>query len=162
MPDFDAVIKNSTIVDAQQELTTAGQAQRSFNASRYRFGDAPDAAITILGSRSDATGSLFWPSRLRCPQTGGTVSDTILATTGVLWSWTFVHAPWPGDMTPNGRPDSYGVGLVDLDGGGPRVVGALVGDQTEWAVGERISAVELPYLVIDGELKSLLAFRSTR
>ena len=67
------------------DLGVRGGPNRSFAPDRYLFGDGE---VVILGSRSDETGSLFWPRRLRCPETGGTVSDVTLCTEGVLWSWT--------------------------------------------------------------------------
>jgi uncharacterized OB-fold protein len=130
---------------------------RSFAPDRYLFGDPPDGEVVILGSRSDETGSLFWPRRLRCPQTGRTVRDVTLNTEGVLWSWTFVYVPWPGETAPNG-PNGYGVGLVDLDGNGPRVLGILLGDRLAWNVGARMRACELHFATIDGAPKSMLSF----
>jgi uncharacterized OB-fold protein len=136
------------------DLVARGGLNRSFAPDRYLFGDGE---VVILGSRSDETGSLFWPRRLRCPETGGTVSDVILCTEGVLWSWTFVHGPWPGETAPNG-PDGYGIGLVDLDGKGPRVLGMLPGNRREWHVGARMRARELQFVTIDGATRSILAF----
>jgi uncharacterized OB-fold protein len=136
------------------DLVARGGLNRSFAPDRYLFGDGE---VVILGSRSDETGSLFWPRRLRCPETGGTVSNVILPTEGVLWSWTFVQVPWPGETAPNG-PDGYGIGLVDLDGKGPRVLGMLPGDRREWHVGGRMRARELQFVTIDGATRSILAF----
>jgi uncharacterized OB-fold protein len=134
-----------------------GGANRSFAPDRYLFGDGPDGEVVIVGSQSDETGSLFWPRRLRCPETGGSVTDVTLSTGGVLWSWTFVNVPWPGETAPNG-PDGYGVGLVDLDGKGPRVLGMLLGNRREWHVGARMRACELHFTTIDGAPRSILAF----
>jgi uncharacterized OB-fold protein len=135
-------------------------ANRSYAPDRYLFSDDAGGEIQLLGSRSDETGSLFWPRRLRCPRTGGTVSDVHLATEGVLWSWTFVAAPWPGEAPPNDGGVGYGVGLVDVDGAGPRVVAPLVGVRDTWQVGERMRARELHYLTIDGTPRSILAFEA--
>lgn len=132
---------------------------RSYAPDRYTFGDEPGLLVTILGSRSEETGSLFWPRRLRCPETGGTVRDVELATDGVLWSWTFVSAPWPGEIAPNGL-DGYAVGLVDLDDHGPRVVGVLVGNGHAWTVGQRMRACELHFATVEGTPRSILAFEA--
>lgn len=141
--------------DAVLEITN-----RSFAPDRYLFPTELGGEIDILGSRSDATGSLFWPRRLRCPQTGATVTDVRLATTGVLWSWTFVFVPWPGETPPNDGGVGYGVGLVDLDGDGPRVVGVLVGNRDAWQVGEAMRACELDFVTVDGAPRSIMAFEA--
>jgi uncharacterized OB-fold protein len=119
--------------------------------------------IGILGSRSEQTGALFWPRRLQCPMTGGPVSDVELRTTGTIWSWTFVHQPWPGAVAPNGTHDGYAAGLIDLAGDGPRVVGVLVGDWSTFAVGDRVRAVPLVFVAghEEGPPRALLAFERT-
>ena len=135
---------------------------RSFAPDRYLFPAEQGGEIEVLGSQSNETGSLFWPRRRRCPQTGGTVTDVRLATEGVLWSWTFVFVPWPGETPPNDGGVGYGVGLVDLDGAGPRVVAVLVGPGDTWRVGEPMRARELHYVTIDGVARSILAFEAVR
>jgi uncharacterized OB-fold protein len=119
--------------------------------------------IGILGSRSERTGALLWPRRLQCPITGGPVSDVDLQTTGTIWSWTFVHQPWPGAVAPNGTPDGYAAGLIDLAGDGPRVVGLLVGDWSTFAVGDQVRAVPLVFVAGDEDKppRALLAFEPT-
>jgi uncharacterized OB-fold protein len=116
--------------------------------------------VGIHGSRSEPTGTLLWPRRLRCPITGGAVSDVELRTTGTIWSWTFVHQPWPGAVAPNDTQDGYAAGLIDLDGDGPRVVGVLVGDWSGFAVGDRVRAVPLVFVAgeEDKPARALLAF----
>ena len=44
---------------------------------RYRFG--PGGAVTILGSRGESDGVLFWPPRVLSPTTGGPVTGVELA-----------------------------------------------------------------------------------
>jgi len=115
------------------------------------------ARVVILGSRSDQTGSHFWPRRLGCPETGGTVSDAELPDTGTVWSWTYVHAPWAGIAAPS-TTRGYAAGLVDLDGDGPRVIGVLMGEQGDWEVGARVRAVPLPFRGAGDDVQSMLAF----
>ncbi len=130
---------------------------RSKVPTSYGFG-IDDEPIVIHGSQSDELGTTYWPPRLRCPQTGGTVSDTTLATTGTLWSWTFVHLPWSGEETPNGVDDGYAVGLIDLDDDGPRLGMVLLGAPDSFEVGMRVEARELHFKTIDGNPQSILAF----
>ncbi len=136
----------------------AASPNRSKLPQNYTFGDASEPVV-IHGSKSDELGTTYWPPRMRCPRTGGTVSPTTLATTGTLWSWTFVHLPWSGEELPNGTDDGYAVCLVDLDDDGPRLGMVLLGDREDWVVGMRVEARELHFKTIDGEPQSILAFQ---
>ena len=98
----------------------------------YRFG--PHGEVTIFGSRGKDDGVLFWPPRLLSPTTGGAVDEVELAVTGSVWTWTYVYAPWPGEVSPSGGL-GYAAGLVDLDGDGPRLAAALIGGPEDWTVG---------------------------
>ncbi|GAA1827541.1 hypothetical protein GCM10009836_01550 [Pseudonocardia ailaonensis] len=130
----------------------------SVDPTLYTFG--PEGEVIIPGSQSDETGDRFWPPRLRCPRTGGTVTDVDLATTGTVWSWTFVHAPWPGLVSPNGTDEGYTAGLVDL-ADGPRVIGVLIGDREAIAVGTPVRAVPLPFRELADQQGAILAFETT-
>ncbi len=130
---------------------------RSKLPENYSFDDSA-SGITIHGSQSDELGTTYWPPRLRCPQTGGSVSPVDLATTGILWSWSYVHLPWMGDVAPNGDDEGYGVGMVDLDDDGPRLAAVLMGSRDDWHIGAPVTARELPYKTIDGKPQSILAF----
>ncbi len=137
-------------------MTTNEPAQRSKSPAQYSFDD--HGAVSIHGSKSDSLGTLYWPPRLRCPRSGGTVSPTLLSTTATLYSWSFVVMPWRGDVAPNGNPDGYGVGLVDLDDDGPRMAVVLMGDAESFVIGETFEARELPFTTVDGNPQSILAF----
>ena len=133
-------------------------ATRSADPSLYEF--SKNGTI-LLGSQSVGSGELIWPRRLRSPIDGGEVVDVVLANTGVIWSWTFVHRPWPGAIPPDpATPDGYAVGLVDLDEDGPRVVGTLVGPSDRWEVGARVRAVPLPFRTDDAGTEAVLGFEA--
>ena len=138
----------------------AGEISRSMDPDVYRIGEGDDPVITLLGSRSDAVGQLYWPPRERCPLTGGSVSGVELPGTGTLWTWTYVYAPWHGEERP-GDEHGYSAGLVDLDDGGPRVVAVLRGGPTAWKVGDRAVACALPFRTESGVTRFLLAFGRT-
>ncbi|MGV9799200.1 Zn-ribbon domain-containing OB-fold protein [Mycobacterium sp. NPDC003449] len=129
---------------------------RSVDPDLYRFdGDN----VSLLGSRSVGSGELLWPRRLRSPVDGGAVQDVELAPAGTIWSWTFVHVPWPGSKPPDpGAEQGYAVGLIDLDDNGPRVIGALVGPADQWSVGQRVRAVPLPFRTGDTGVEAVLGF----
>ncbi len=137
-------------------METTEPAQRSKSPAQYSFDD--DGAVSIHGSQSDSLGTLYWPPRLRCPRSGGTVSPALLSTTATLYSWSYVAMPWRGDVPPNGEADGYGVGLVDLDDGGPRMSVVLMGAAESFVIGETFEARELPFTTIDGNPQSILAF----
>ena len=123
--------------------------------------DLAGADLTILGSRSVSSGTLFWPRRLRSPVDGGPLEDVVLATEGTIWSWTFVHVPWPGAVAPDAEQlGGYAVGLVDLDDDGPRVICVLVGDSSGWAVGARVRTVPLPFRITDEATEVILGFEA--
>lgn len=140
------------------DQSEAPLAAASMDPTLYRFG--VDGAVTIYGSRSAATGALFWPRRIRCPITGGLVEDVDLPGTGTIWSWTYVHTPWPGVRAPNPAADGYGAGLVDLDDNGPRVVALLLGGLDTFEVGRRVHALAFPF--VDDPPRSMLAFAIAR
>jgi uncharacterized OB-fold protein len=122
---------------------------------QYRFG--PAGEVTILGSRGDADGVLFYPPRLSSPTDGGAVSEVELPTTGTLWTWTYVHAPWPGDTSPSGGA-GYAAGLVDLDRQGPRIAAVLLGGPEDWTIGMRLRACALPLATTTEGTRCVLAF----
>jgi len=115
------------------------------------------AGVELLGSQSDVTGNTFWPRRLRCPETGGTVHPVSLASTGTIWSWTLVSFPWSGEFSA-GPETGYYAALVDLDKNGPRVVAVLLQTESRAQVGSRVQAVPLPFRTVDDHVLSILAF----
>ena len=113
--------------------------------------------VELLASYSAAAGEYFWPRRQRCPLTATSVDDVRLEARGTLWSWTYVHLPWPGAVSPSGG-DGYGVGLVDLPEG-PRVLGLLLGRDGDWQIGDAMVGAAFDFSERDGKLICLLAFR---
>ena len=113
--------------------------------------------VQLLASYSPAADEYFWPRRRRCPLTAGAVEDVTLEARGTLWSWTYVHLPWPAEMSPSGG-DGYGVGLVDLPEG-PRVFGLLLGGDGDWEIGDEMVGAAFDFAERDGALICLLAFR---
>jgi uncharacterized OB-fold protein len=133
---------------------------RSIDPDLYRFIGGSTGSAVMLVSRSAVTGSIFWPRRLRCPESGGSVVDVELPGVGTLWSWTFVFSAWPGEVAPCPTL-GYGVGLVDLDRG-PRVAAILIGAERSWCIGDRMRACPLPMQVEGEGSPSLLAFETVR
>jgi uncharacterized OB-fold protein len=90
----------------------------------------------LVGSFSPAAGLSFFPRRRVCPVTFQPVEDRLLATTGTLYTWTFVQQDRYGaDAASAG---AYGVGQVDLDDG-PRVQARLLGRMGDWTIGMRMT-----------------------
>ena len=119
--------------------------------------DLQTGDVRLLASYSPAADEYFWPRRRRCPLTATSVQNLTLEARGTLWSWTYVHLPWPGAVSPSGS-DGYGVGLVDLPEG-PRVLGLLLGRDGDWRIGDAMVGVAFDFSERDGELICLLAFR---
>lgn len=132
----------------------AGPVLQSIDPGLYEFSGE---RAEILGSYSADAGRSFWPRRFRCPLTGGEVTDVVLPGRGTLWSWSYVYATWPGSLPPGAGP-GYGAGLIDLDDDGPRVVGVLLGEEGDWAVGDRVTARPLPYAGSPAGTMCVLAF----
>lgn len=117
----------------------------SADPSSYGVDGARPDVVVFHGSHSPSVGINFWPARLQCPVTRTPVVDAVFEGVGVLWSWTFVHLPWPGAVSPaRDGAAGYGVGYVDLDAG-PRMAAVLVGDQGDWACGARVRAEPLVF-----------------
>lgn len=93
-----------------------------------------DEAPRLLGSYSPAADTYFFPRRRRCPITEQPVEDVELSPDGVLYSWTFVEAPWMGRRRMSGDLAGHGVGQVDLPEG-VRVQGIIDGQMGDWAIG---------------------------
>ncbi len=74
----------------------------------------------LLGGRCLECGRNFFPRPPRCPHCLGPVKEKDLGSTGRLYSYTVVRVrpPW-------GLPKPYGLGYVDLDHGGLRVLGLM-------------------------------------
>jgi uncharacterized OB-fold protein len=78
--------------------------------------------VALLGGWSPTSGRHHFPPAAICPYTGADdVQVVALPRRGVLWAWTAVTAAPPGYA----GPVPYGVGIVELDGVGLRVVGRL-------------------------------------
>lgn len=133
-------------------------ARVSADPDLFELAPAEDRApLRLLCSYSEAAGEYFWPRRRRCPITGTPVSDVVLVARGVLWSWTFVHLPWPGPI-PVGGPEGYGAGLIELPEG-PRVPSLILGQRADWHVGATMIGEAVDFEERDGTMICLLGFR---
>lgn len=89
----------------------------------------PDAAVRLtadgprlIGGYSATSGLHHFPASPTCPYSGATdIAEVELPGTGSLWLWTSVGSPPPGYH----GPVPYGLGIVELDGIGLRVVTRL-------------------------------------
>ena len=109
--------------------------RRSADPELFRAdGDAP----VLLGSRCDKDAESFYPRRWTCPICLGAVHDVELSQTGVLYSYSFIHAPMFGKSQLDA--EGYGVGQVDLPEG-VRVQTTLEGDPASWKIGENMRLV---------------------
>lgn len=92
----------------------------------------------LLVQSCDGCGYLRWPPSLICPEClrpGGVWAPVRPA--GTLWSFAIYRRALAAgfrDEVP------YAVGSIELDDG-PRMIGTLVGDVTQFIVGERMRAV---------------------
>ncbi len=75
---------------------------------------------SLLGGACPACDRDFFPRPSRCPLCLGAIDEKNLGSTGKLYTFTVVR------VKPSwGLPCPYGVGYVDLDGSGLRVLGLL-------------------------------------
>lgn len=74
----------------------------------------------LLGGRCPECGQDYFPRPPRCPRCLGEVQEKNLGSTGKLYTYTVVRV-----RPPYGLPSPYGIGYVDLDGSGLRVLGLL-------------------------------------
>jgi uncharacterized OB-fold protein len=81
-----------------------------------------DGAVSLLGGRSASSGLHHFPPANVCPYSGADDVEVVaLPRRGSLWAWTAVTAAPPG----YDGPVPFGLGIVELDGIGLRVVGRL-------------------------------------
>jgi uncharacterized OB-fold protein len=80
----------------------------------------------LLGGHCDQCSQDYFPRPPRCPNCLGQIEEKNLGSSGKLYTYTVVRVrpPW-------GLPNPYGVGYVDLDTGGLRVLGLLSADALE-------------------------------
>lgn len=85
-----------------------------------------DTDPVLLGGRCPACERDYFPRPPRCPHCLGEVHEKNLGSTGKLYTYTVVRVrpPW-------GLPRPYGLGYVDLDNCGLRVLGLLGPDVLE-------------------------------
>jgi uncharacterized protein len=82
----------------------------------------PSGGAALLGGWSPTSGRHHFPPAPRCPYSGADDVEVVtLPSTGTLWAWTAVTSAPPGYE----GPVPYGLGIVELDGIGLRVVGRL-------------------------------------
>jgi uncharacterized OB-fold protein len=108
----------------------------------FRIG--PDGEVTLHGGWSPSSRLAHFPPGPVCPYTGADdVEVRDLPRTGRLWLWTAVTNAPPGYH----GPVPYGIGIVELDDVGLRVVGRLTeADPLTLREGMRMEVVaaELP------------------
>ena len=95
----------------------------------------------LLGGHCSKCDRAFFPRPPRCPHCLGEVQEKNLGSTGRLYTYTMVRVkpPW-------GLPRPYGLGYVDLDDSGLRVLGLLAPEALERA------EIGLPLRLAVGEL----------
>ncbi len=95
----------------------------------------------LLGGRCPKCDQDYFPRPPRCPHCLGDVQEKNLGSTGKLYTYTVVRVrpPW-------GLPRPYGIGYVDLDGSGLRVLGLLSPDALEKM------EIDLPLRLAVGEM----------
>jgi uncharacterized OB-fold protein len=119
--------------------------------------DDPATPPRLLGSRCEACGEHFFPSRAVCARClAERTADVELGPRGTLYSYTFVHFPLFGSTRI--EHIGYGVGQVDLPEG-PRVQFPLAGRREDYRVGQTVEAELDPIREDDGREVVILRFR---
>jgi uncharacterized OB-fold protein len=100
-------------------------------------GEVPE----LLGGRCPECGRDYFPRPPRCPHCLDDIEEKNLGSSGKLYTYTVVRVrpPW-------GLPSPYGIGYVDLDNNGPRVLGLLSSESLE------ILEIGMPLRLAVGEL----------
>ena len=99
-----------------------------------------DEAPALLGGFCPKCDQDYFPRPPRCPHCLGQVDEKNLGSWGSLYTYTVVRVkpPW-------GLPRPYGIGYVDLDHGGPRVLGLLAPDAlADLRIGQRLRLAVAP------------------
>lgn len=98
---------------------------------------APSGGWQLVGRRcSDCGETLFGRKDRACPRCAGTgLGDVALAGTGRLYAFTVLRNPPPGNRRSDFPSLPCGLGLVELDGGGPRIAAPLTVPVERLAIG---------------------------
>lgn len=81
--------------------------------------DAGSATAELRGSRCPKCGVAAYPAGMTCPRCAASMTPTVLADEGILWTWTVQrfapksppYEPGPGEFEP------FAVGYVELPDG---------------------------------------------
>ena len=122
----------------------------------FRLPGAGEDRPRLLGSFAPGSGLSFWPRRMRCPVTGGPVTDVDLSPEGTLYAWTFLHVPRMGGIS-FADAGGYGVGQIDLPEG-VRVQSPLEGTPEDWQIGSKMVLSLFP-VGVDDDGRELVTFR---
>jgi uncharacterized OB-fold protein len=115
--------------------------------------DSPEA-FRLLGSKCGACGELSIGTNAVCLNCGGSDLSTVrLSPEGVLWTFTIVRHPPPGDYRGPKPFAPFGLGLIELPDG-VRIMAPLDGDIDTFRIGARM---RLTLKVLDADSPAPLA-----
>ena len=114
-------------------------------ADYFEVTDGDDAPVRLRGSRCPACDEVFYPRRLVC------------ATSGTLYTWTWVHVPLFAKT--DAEVSEYAVGQVDL-AEGPRVQAILMGAPGDFSIGMQLE-LGLETLRQDADGNDVVIYRFT-
>jgi len=122
----------------------------------FEIPEDPAEPPRLLGSRCPACGEVFFPRRLVCAKClhEGT-EDTVLSTSGTIYTWTYCHVPMFGKSDADVA--GYGVAQIDLPEG-PRVQSILSGGPGDFAIGMEVE-IDLETLRTDAEGNEVVIYR---
>jgi len=122
----------------------------------FEVSDDPDNPVRLKGSKCQACGEVFYPRRLVCAKclNEGT-DDVFLATSGTLFTWTWVHVPLFAKT--DSKVSAYGVGQVDLPDG-PRIQAILNGEPSDFSIGMTLE-LDVETLRQDDEGNDVVIYR---
>lgn len=129
---------------------------RAVEEGFFTVPSAPFERPALLGSRCPSCGEYFFPRRQVCARclTEG-CGDVLLASSGRLWTWTYVHLPQ--FATSDRSVAGYGVGQIDLPEG-PRVQSVLLGEPAAFRIGMEVE-LDLETLETDEDGDDVVIFR---
>ncbi len=129
-------------------MADAPRPRRPIKPGFFTVPDDPRATPTLLVTRCEDCGEVFYPRRAVCGKCMSRHTEAIeVGARGTLYSYTFVHLPLFGSTNME-HAEGYGVGQIDLPEG-PRVQAPLAGKQAEFKVGQSVTG-ELDVLRDDG------------
>jgi uncharacterized protein len=86
------------------------------------------SSLRLIGSRCEQCGVSLWGRRGRCENCSGTeLSDQEFANTGHIYSFVIQRYPPPPPFPAREDWQPRAVAWVDLDDGGPRIMGVING-----------------------------------